>query len=99
MNSENYENNTTVLRNADSTGESLKLFKKPFPWVKIRFIFVFYSTEMILKILKVVHSQKLGLRKKQIILLSRIEILLLKGSFEREEIILQEKNLKIRIIK
>ena len=54
---------------------------------------------MILKILKVVHSQKLGLRKKQIILLSRIEILLLKGSFEREEIILQEKNLKIRIIK
>ena len=49
---------------------------------------------MILKILKV-----LGLRKKQIILLSRIKKLLLKGSFEREKIILQEKNVQTRITK
>ena len=38
--------------------------------------------------------RKLDLRQKQIILLSRIAILLLEGYFEREKIILQEKNLK-----
>ena len=43
---------------------------------------------------KVVHSQKLDLRQKQIILLSIIEILLLKGQFERKNIIFHEKNLK-----
>ena len=38
------------------------------------------------------HPRKLDLR--QIILLSRIAILLLKGYFKREKIILHEKNLK-----
>ena len=48
--------------------------------------------------LKVVDPQKLDLRQKWIILLSRIEILLLKGFFEIKKIILQEKNLKHRKI-
>ena len=44
--------------------------------------------------LKVVHPRKLDLRQKQIIFISRIAILLLKGSFERIEINFQEKNLR-----
>ena len=44
----------------------------------------------------VVNPRKLDLRKKQIILLSRIAILLLKGYFEREKINFHEKNLKYR---
>ena len=44
------------------------------------------------------HTRKLDLRQKQIILLSKIAILLLKGYFKREKIILQEKNLKHRKI-
>ena len=43
---------------------------------------------------KVVLSQKLDLRLKYIILLSRLAILLLKGLFERKDINFQEKNLK-----
>ena len=42
------------------------------------------------------HPQKLDLRQKLIILLSTIGILLLKVYFEREKIILNEKNLKYR---
>ena len=48
--------------------------------------------------LKVVRSRKLDPWQKQIILLSRIAILLLKGYFEREKIIFHEKNLKHRKI-
>ena len=44
------------------------------------------------------HPRKLDLRQKQIILLSRIAILLLKGYFEREKINFHEKNLKHRKI-
>ena len=47
---------------------------------------------------KVVDPQKLDLRLKWLILLSRITILLLKGYFKREKIILHEKNLKQRKI-
>ena len=39
-------------------------------------------------------SRKLGLRKKKRILRLRISIILLKKSFKREKIILQEKNLQ-----
>ena len=47
---------------------------------------------------KVVDPRKLELRQKQIILLSRIAILLLKGYFGREKINFHEKNLKYRKI-
>ena len=46
--------------------------------------------------LKEVDPQKLDFRQKQIILLSRIAILLLKGYFGREKINFHEKNLKYR---
>ena len=49
-------------------------------------------------LLKVVDPRKLDLRQKQIILLSRIAILLLKGYFGREKISFNEKNLKYRKI-
>ena len=49
-------------------------------------------------ILKVVDPRKLDLRKKKIILLSRIAILLLKGYFGREKINFHEKNWKYRKI-
>ena len=48
--------------------------------------------------LKVVDPQKLDLRQKQIILLSIIAILLLKGYFGREKINFHEKNFKFRKI-
>ena len=47
---------------------------------------------------KVVDPRKLDLRQKQIILLSRIAILLLKGYFGREKINFHKKNLKHRKI-
>ena len=47
---------------------------------------------------KVVDPRKLDLRQKQIILLSRIAILLLKGYFGREKINFHGKNLKYRKI-
>ena len=49
-------------------------------------------------ILKVVHPRKLDFRQKQKIFLSIIIILLLKGHFEREKIILHKKSLKHRKI-
>ena len=52
----------------------------------------------ILDSLKVVDPRKLDLRQKQIILLSRIAILLFKGYFGREKINFHEKNLKYRKI-
>ena len=45
---------------------------------------------------KVVGLRKVSLKQKYIILLSRIGILLLEGSFEREKIIFHERNLKQR---
>ena len=50
------------------------------------------------KRVKVVDPRKLDLRQKQIILLSRIAILLLKGYFGREKINFHGKNLKYRKI-
>ena len=47
---------------------------------------------------KVVDPRKLDLRQKQIILLSRIAILLLKGYFGREKINFYEKNLQYKKI-
>ena len=67
-----------------------------FVMAQISFPSIVYTYPHVL--IKVVDPQKLDLRQKYIILLSRITILLLKGYFEREKTILHEKNLKHRIV-
>ena len=56
---------------------------------KIRLLFSKFKKQFLM----VVHPRKLNLREIYIILLSRIAILLLIGSFERKETIFQEKYL------
>ena len=80
-------------------GRNSILYKSQFFSIRI------FSTILLFEIFKnhfleirVVDPGKLDLRQKQIILLSRIAILLLKGKFGREKINFYEKNLKYRKI-